>query len=635
MLTGDLDATVERARRGLPVRRTTFNSSRSRRVSLRPSRITMRGAERPGKVKWTRPFLLVLELLSPSASRQIFLEVADEPSVEDKPALDDLGAIFRWPSVENTTLLSDGHDKRSNLETSVILSLGSPRISSSPHAKDLLSLLSLLPDGITQEDLVASRVPIPHIADCKSSLIRTSLAYVDNTARIRVLSPIREYMRRVHPPSPSLCKPLRTHFQDLLAIWDLHQQLPFNDLVPTISSYLGNINDFLVHVLQTHDRPAYLEVAYSILKVNLFSMITMQGHSPLIKNLPDLTFSLLADAEMLIAEGIQYFNTGDQLTGEAITFYNAASAYYHYRINFPMAIKFNDLAMAQKTNDPGLKLNSLRRRIELAQSAKDTRTIIQCVHEARRVGRFTSSFLEHEWLSYEASAQQLLSNLSRCLELCTQVDELLVQGQMEGSDRYLMNLDLRAAIYWEKTEYIEARKLYEMIAPKTCPIRSPYLHAHSLACLAYTDIMMARDEAEILVNLNAAKTLYAALGHESLVCSWTTAELYQYRGDVKDAQAEFEACLSKNRAQAPVDCLAALGDLRRKIALEKLTILAAPQDPSSVAGEISIGSSPGPEKLEFWMDDQLEGCSKVQKSKEEPDSSAPRKTPVQVYNSAS
>ncbi|KAJ7792329.1 hypothetical protein B0H14DRAFT_2623957, partial [Mycena olivaceomarginata] len=52
--------------------------------------VTMRGAERPGKMKWTRPVLPPLEPLSPSASRQIFLEVADEPSSEEESALDTL-----------------------------------------------------------------------------------------------------------------------------------------------------------------------------------------------------------------------------------------------------------------------------------------------------------------------------------------------------------------------------------------------------------------------------------------------------------------------------------------------------------------------------------------------------------------
>lgn len=111
----------------------------------------MRGVERPGKVKWDRPFLPALEPLALSAARQIFSEIAGEPAMEDEAALEELlnisgslplavslmaniasvegysGLLSRW-QVENTHLLSDGHNKRSNLEESIILSLGSPRI---------------------------------------------------------------------------------------------------------------------------------------------------------------------------------------------------------------------------------------------------------------------------------------------------------------------------------------------------------------------------------------------------------------------------------------------------------------------------------------------------------------------------
>jgi hypothetical protein len=50
----------------------------------------MRGAERPAKVKWTRPFLPPLEPLDPSASRQTFIEIADEPSGQETEDLDEL-----------------------------------------------------------------------------------------------------------------------------------------------------------------------------------------------------------------------------------------------------------------------------------------------------------------------------------------------------------------------------------------------------------------------------------------------------------------------------------------------------------------------------------------------------------------
>jgi hypothetical protein len=182
-------------------------------------------------MKWTRPVLPPLKPLSPSASRQIFLEVADEPSGEEKLALDILldlsdslplavslmanitsfegysGTLARW-QIENITLLSDGHNKASNLEKSITLSLGSPRLSSSPHAKNLLSLLSLLPDGIRAEDIIAGKVPIPDIYRCQSLLLGTSLAYIDVKGSLKALNPILEYIRRVHPVPIVLSGPL-------------------------------------------------------------------------------------------------------------------------------------------------------------------------------------------------------------------------------------------------------------------------------------------------------------------------------------------------------------------------------------------------------------------------------------------
>ncbi|KAJ7912943.1 P-loop containing nucleoside triphosphate hydrolase protein, partial [Mycena leptocephala] len=200
--------------------------------------VTMRGAERPGKVKWNRPFLPPLEPLSPSASRQIFLDIADEPSNEEKSSLDDLldfsgslplavslmanvasvegysSTLARWET-ENTGLLSEGHDKRSNLEKSISFSINSPRISLSPNAKHLISLLSLLPDGIMPEEMMAVKIPLPDVRHCQSVLVSTSLAYIDVKGRLKALSPVREYIRRAYPPSAALARPLRKYFQDL------------------------------------------------------------------------------------------------------------------------------------------------------------------------------------------------------------------------------------------------------------------------------------------------------------------------------------------------------------------------------------------------------------------------------------
>ncbi|KAJ7343713.1 hypothetical protein DFH08DRAFT_810270 [Mycena albidolilacea] len=161
--------------------------------------ITMRGAERPGKVRWTHPFLHPLVPLTQVAAHQTFIEIAD--GIHNKSEVDRLLGITdniplavqliatiagsegceltleRW-NVERTSMLSDGTSKYSNLKISIQLSLSSPRMLSSPDALQLFSLMSLLSDGISDHDLVQRRLPIPRILNCKATLLCTSLAYV-------------------------------------------------------------------------------------------------------------------------------------------------------------------------------------------------------------------------------------------------------------------------------------------------------------------------------------------------------------------------------------------------------------------------------------------------------------------------
>ncbi|KAJ7818234.1 P-loop containing nucleoside triphosphate hydrolase protein [Mycena olivaceomarginata] len=124
--------------------------------------ITMRGAERPGKMQWTRPFLQPLKPLDQDAARKTFIDIADENhnldevdkvlSLTDNMPLavnliahlvDSEGCsnvLARWER-EKISVISVGTDKEANLEISISLSLSSPRLNR--HSRDLLSLLSM------------------------------------------------------------------------------------------------------------------------------------------------------------------------------------------------------------------------------------------------------------------------------------------------------------------------------------------------------------------------------------------------------------------------------------------------------------------------------------------------------------
>ncbi|KAJ7136258.1 P-loop containing nucleoside triphosphate hydrolase protein, partial [Mycena filopes] len=227
--------------------------------------VTMRGAERPSKVQWTRPFLLPLRPLAPHAAQKVFLDIADDGHLPEEinqvleltdnvplaicllaHLVDVEGCstvLSRWQT-EKTSVISDGHDKRSNMELSISLSLSSPRITSIPDARDLLSLMAILPDGLSDAELRQAKFPVRNILGCKDALVRTALAYIDEHKRLKVLVPIREYMQKLFPPTDQMIKPLLCHFQELVEVHATHRgQKSGVMLVTQVKSNFTNIQN--------------------------------------------------------------------------------------------------------------------------------------------------------------------------------------------------------------------------------------------------------------------------------------------------------------------------------------------------------------------------------------------------------
>ncbi|KAJ7237095.1 hypothetical protein C8J57DRAFT_1568856 [Mycena rebaudengoi] len=141
-------------------------------------------------------------------------------------------ALSRW-KLESTRMLSDGYDQRSSLDISIMLSYTSSRMT--PGAQELLSILSILPDGLTDADLVQAKLPIFDILACKATLIRTSLAFVDQDLHLKVMVPIREHILHVHPPANSLKLKLQEHFHQILDLWNQFKNLNVTDILPQIA----------------------------------------------------------------------------------------------------------------------------------------------------------------------------------------------------------------------------------------------------------------------------------------------------------------------------------------------------------------------------------------------------------------
>ncbi|KAJ7893741.1 hypothetical protein B0H13DRAFT_2527387, partial [Mycena leptocephala] len=261
---------------------------------------TMRGAERPAKVAWTRPFLQPLKPLDQDAAQQTFIDIADNThnpeevdqilSLTDNMPLainllahlvDSEGCsnVLSYWEEQKTSLISDGYDKRSNLDLSISLSLSSPRLDFFPHSKDLLSLLSMLPDGLSDTELVQAKFPIDNILGCKAALIRTTLAYSDGNKRLKALVPIREYMQRIKPPGSHLVRPLLKHFQELLELFMEYGGTQSScGTVARISSNYSNIQNILWNGAE-QGHPDIVNTIYCACDLNYFGDLT--GREPI------------------------------------------------------------------------------------------------------------------------------------------------------------------------------------------------------------------------------------------------------------------------------------------------------------------------------------------------------------------
>jgi tetratricopeptide (TPR) repeat protein len=181
--------------------------------------ISIRGAERPAGADWLeacRP-----QPLSLPAARQVFLSIAGKKyeadarldplieavdrvplavtlmahAAEAEPDLE--GPWQRWQDGRTNVLRRlGGADRLSNIELSYEISRSSKRMTA--DARRLLGILALLPGGVDAKDLPSV---MPTGGGVAASVLRkTGLAF-DEGGRLRILAPLREYIKRSHKPN--------------------------------------------------------------------------------------------------------------------------------------------------------------------------------------------------------------------------------------------------------------------------------------------------------------------------------------------------------------------------------------------------------------------------------------------------
>ncbi|KAJ7907812.1 hypothetical protein B0H13DRAFT_1879263 [Mycena leptocephala] len=445
--------------------------------------ITMRGAERPAKVAWTHPFLPLLKPLEQAAARQMFIDIAD--NTHDPKEVDKTQSPFKG--------------------------------SAEPP--------SMLPDGLSDVELMQSMLPLDTILGCKAALIRTSLAYSDEHKRLKALVPIREYMRKIRPPGDHLIRPLLKHFQDLLEFYMEYQgnQSSSSTVARVLSNY-SNIQNVLQNGLQQGhpDLQTHWARTYFVIQ-NIRNVLPYPPDHRLeayfiMELLNSWTFHSISNPETLASEALEHFKEFDDIDLKC-GFYTALTNCYQIMGDISSVKKFSRAAVSLALSTGNTKMHS-RGLHNLAWVEWHLGNYsVARVHakEAQRLAIISADlYREALALDIEASCCYSLGNYTKAMSLCIRARDLLGLCAMSGGilDHGIMTT--QAEIHRLKSEYIESHSIHTRILEETT-IQDPYNYGLALLNVTEIDVLIGAPKNDVQRNCDRVRKMLSTLGHTEAV----------------------------------------------------------------------------------------------------------------------
>ncbi|KAJ7257690.1 hypothetical protein C8J57DRAFT_1647393 [Mycena rebaudengoi] len=560
--------------------------------------ITMRGAERPGKIGWIRPFPRPLIPLSDAAAYKILVDIAEEYHEPEKvqqlldltdnlPLAVTLMAtvvgyegcdrtLSRWEE-ENTHLLSDGYDQRSSLDISIMLSYSGLRMTHG--AQQLLRLLSILPDGLSDADFIQSGLPIENVLACKSTLIQVALAHVDNSQCLKYLVPDREYIQRVHPPSLNLKTPLRQHLHALLCVGTNLWVTPDN--LSQVMKMAGNFHSVLSDAVQDDPPTQWEATLESVIHLNRCMRLAQSGSSSLMVVLwPQVLqhpgtanygpyFSQLlisasiipvpVDLDACIELGNHHFDGGPPSESQCQWYYSLG--YFHMRRNgLGEALHCFELALSLVEDETsGMHSTLLLTTSQLLCSTGVHKRALTLAQKARYISELIGDkHIGEMAIRVESWCHGATGNLRHAEKLCREAPEQHVIGvQLPG-------------ILLTKTEYQEARGLLFKTLEYRSSCRPPI--SDTVMChlnLAVIAIEMGADVGVINHHLDAVRmqcTTFVIYPRGILCCDTLTANIHLRQGNIQVARQTLDKCLTSAQKEKDAEitehCLLLLADIQ-------------------------------------------------------------------------
>ncbi|KAJ7195974.1 hypothetical protein GGX14DRAFT_674254 [Mycena pura] len=465
---------------------------------------------------------------------------------------------------------------------SIAVSISSPRMVSVSGTTDLLSLLSMLPDGLSDIELRKTSFPIHHILECKATLLRTSLAYNSSQNRLKVLVPIQEYVQKYHPVQLLIIEPLFQHYRELLELYKEHHGTMLAEIVPQITMNFANIQSLLSFRLQ-QEQLDHNQTIYCAIYLNTYtSHLGLRTVTPLMDlvaaSLPTpvnhgLEVLFLSEknrgAEALIRQALAHFPYFNDPNVKC-RFYNSVARYYYFQDDLTLAAEFQERALhlSLSTGQTGQQSSALAGLASIKGQLGDYVTGKALACESQEVAQFTADlYREARALSIEAGCLADLGSYSKAAALMQRAQSLLGLCDMAGGTLAQNIMNNLADMYSTKSEYIRARDIHTRLL--SCAVNQHTFNV-ALSCLNLAEIDISLDTPiqDVRKNIHTARSLFEKLGYSmgSTMCDAIQANFYIRERNMSAADKGLKRALQLTwgkHSGVTTYCLEKLGDIKR------------------------------------------------------------------------
>jgi len=564
---------------------------------------SVRGHERPWGPNWREA--IQVGPLQPNAARKAFLDKSGR-NFESDPDLDGLleevdrlaiAVVLlgyhaqaleslaelrqQWRDQKTALLQRDGgQGRQENVEVSIELSISGPRMI--PEARQLLSVLAHLPDGVAVDDLEAL---LPGQGGAAASVLRKVGLAFNQGPRVRVLAPVREYVRSQHPPQDEDLYRAIEHYLELAREGDRVGTEGGAEVVAKLVQDLGNFESMITKGLEKADPEPAIWAAVGLGEFVYFSgwgspapveraldKARESGRERLnaacVRRLGDIALSRsdLDAARAYYEEALSLFCGVDDVLGEANCIWSLGDIALHRSDYDDARAHYEEaLPLFRRVSDLLGEANCIRRFGDIALYRSDNVEARARYEEAlpiyRRLGSVRGEANCIQGLGdvafYRSDNDEARARYMEALPIYQRVGDVLGEANcVQG----LGNIAL------DRSDHDEARARYE----EALPIyrRLSYVLGEAYFIERLGDIALARsDHDEACSRYEEALQIYRRLSYVlgEAYCIERLGDIALDRFDLDEARARFEDALPFYRRISDVrgeaNCIHGLGDI--------------------------------------------------------------------------